>query len=66
MLKVGDMVRVGQWRRWSRGQEEFDQGGFSGKVVTLDAIDGDMAKVILPMFASEYRAEVPLERLRAA
>lgn len=63
---VGDQVTVGTWRRFSRGQEEFDPGGFAGKVVTIDQIDGDMAMVILPMFQSEYRAEVPLEHLQAA
>lgn len=66
MLKVGDQARVGQWRQWSRGQQEFDQGGFAGKVVSITEIDGDMAKVLLPMFGSEYRAAVPLEHLAAA
>lgn len=65
-LHVGDEVKVGQWRRWSRGQEEFDEGGFAGKVVTIKEIRGDMAKVLLPMFGIDMVVPVPLERLAAA
>ena len=66
VLAVGDHARVGTWRRWSRGQEEFDEGGFAGKVVTIKEISGDMAKVLLPMFGVEMVVPVPIERLAAA
>lgn len=65
-LQVGDQARVGTWRRWSRGQEEFDAGGFAGKIVTIAEIDRDMAKVVLRMFGGERDVRVPLEHLAAA
>lgn len=66
-LQAGDQARVGRWfEGWAPGEKKFDPGGFAGKVVTIDQIEGDMAKVLLPMFGSEYRAAVPLEHLAAA
>ena len=65
-LEVGMEVRVGRWKRFGRGQEEFDTGGFAGKIVTISQIEGDMAKVILPMFGVEREARVPVQHLQAA
>lgn len=66
-LSVGDVVRVGQWTStWSRGGVEFDEGGFAGKVVTIKEIRSDFAKVLMPMFGSEFDTWIPLGRLAAA
>ena len=65
-LEVGMEVRVGRWKRFSRGQEEFDTGAFADRIVTISQIDGDMAKVILPMFGVDREARVPMAHLQAA
>lgn len=65
-LEVGMEVRVGRWKRYTRGQEEFDEGGFVGKVVTIAEIDGEIAKVLMSMFGIDMAVRVPLERLAAA
>jgi hypothetical protein len=65
-LAVGDRARIGTWRRWSRGEEEFDEGGFVGKLVTVSKIEGAMVKVLLPMFGIERHVIVPMEKLAAA
>lgn len=65
-LAVGDHARIGTWRRWSRGEEEFDEGGFAGKVVTIAQIDGDTAKIVLPMFGIDMVVPVPFNRLASA
>jgi hypothetical protein len=66
-LQAGDAVRIGRWQQgWMRASAEFDAGGFADKVVTIDRIEGDMAKVVMAMFGSEREITVPLEHLAAA
>lgn len=65
-LAVGMEARVGRWRRFSRGQEEFDAGAFADKIVTISQIEGAMARVFLQMFGGEREARVPVEHLQAA
>lgn len=65
-LEVGMEVRVGRWKRHTRGQEEFDSGGFADKIVTISQIHGEMAVVLLPMFGGEREAQVPITHLQAA
>lgn len=60
-LQIGDVARIGRWER-----SGFTEGGFAGKVVTIQDIQGDIAKVLLPMFGTEKLVPVPLERLAAA
>jgi hypothetical protein len=66
-LEAGMLARVGRWHEgWSRGERKFDPGAFVDKVVTISAIDGDMARVLLPMFGGEREARVPVDHLQAA
>lgn len=66
-LKEGDQARIGQWvSHWAPSENEFEEGGFAGKVVTIQAIKGEAARVVLQMFGADREVTVPLGRLAVA